>query len=209
MPVANDLSQSSKHGNGFRQFSPYFLVQTERNFSHPPPQESTMRRMIFPLAMLIAIACQPQGGALSDTDAAAIRAVAATLDSATLAQDWDAVFALFTEDAVSMTQGYPTSEGRSAMRAAVDSVMVGVTVTEHAIEFREITGSGDIAYARGTYNEAYVVDGSDQPIAVNGRLLAILRKQLDGSWLIAVWVPISDHPLASPEGDHEDGEEHT
>ncbi len=151
-----------------------------------------MRRLILPLTVLVAVACQPRSGALSDTDTAAIKSVAATLDSAALAHDWDAVFALFTEDAVSMTQGYPTSEGRAAIRAAVDSFMVGVTVTAHTIEFHEIAGSGDIAYARGTYNEAYVVDGSDQPIEVNGRLLTILRRQLEGSWLIAVWIPISD-----------------
>jgi uncharacterized protein (TIGR02246 family) len=135
-----------------------------------------MRRMMLPLTVLIAIACQPQGGALSDTDVAAITAVAATLDSAAVAHDWDAVFALFTEDAVSMTQGYPTSEGRAAIRAAVDAAMAGVAVTEHTVEFHDIVGSGDMAYARGTYNESYLADGSDRPMEVNGRLLAIVRK---------------------------------
>jgi len=159
-----------------------------------------MRRKTLPLIVLIAIGCQPHGSALSDTDAAAINAVAASIDSAVLAHDWDAVFALFTEDAVSMTQGYPTSEGRSAIRATVDSAMANVTVTERTIEFHEIAGSGHIAYARGTYNETYVVDGSDQPIEVNGRLLTILRKQPDGSWLIAVWTPISDQPLPPTGG---------
>ena len=158
-----------------------------------------MRRMIRPLIVSIAIACQPHGGALSDTDVAAITAVAATLDSAALANDWDAAFALFTQDAVSMTQGYPTSEGRAAIRAAVRAAMVGLTVTEHTIELHEIAGSGDVAYARGTYNQTHVVDGADQTIEVKGRLLTILRKQVDGSWRIAVWSPMADEPLPPTE----------
>ena len=167
-----------------------------------------MRRTILPLIGLTVLACHPRADALSDSDAAAIEAVAARIDRAALAQDWDMVFALFAEDAVSMTQGYPTSEGRSAMRAAVDSVMAGVRVTAHTIEFRAIAGSGDLAYARGTYRQAYMVDGSDQRIDVNGRLLAVLRKQRDGSWRIVVWVPIADLPLPASEGEPAGGEEH-
>lgn len=168
-----------------------------------------MRLLTRPLMALVTIACQPQGGALSDTDTAAIRTVAAILDRAALANDWNAVFALFTKDAVSMTQGYPTSKGRSVIRAAVDAAKAGVTVTEHAVEFHEITGSGDIAYARGSYDQSYVVDESGQVIEVKGRLLAILRKQLDGSWHIAVWVPISDQPLPPADGEHAEEDERT
>ena len=146
-----------------------------------------MRRMIVPLMLAAVAACQPQAGPLSDADAAAIESVAVALDRAALAHDWDQMFTLFTDDAVSMAQGYPALDGRVAMQAAVEEAMASLTVTGHTIVFQEIEGLGNLAYATGTYAETYAVAGVDQPIEVNGRVLVILRKQQDGNWRITVW----------------------
>jgi len=149
--------------------------------------------MILPL-VLVVVACQPQASPLSDADVAAIRAIPAAMDSAALAHDWDALLAYFTEDGIALNPAYPTLEGRAAQRAALDSAFVGVTIAKHTLSFDEVTGSGDIAYARGTFDEAYVVEGVDEPIVSRGRFLCVLRKQPDGTWLAAVWAAVPDLP---------------
>lgn len=82
---------------------------------------------------------------------------------------------------------------RSALLAGLESI--GLTITGHIVEFLEIDGYGDIAYARGTYAETVTANGLDEPIEDSGNVLAIVRKQPDSSWLIAIWMWNSKLPL--------------
>jgi uncharacterized protein (TIGR02246 family) len=152
-----------------------------------------VRRVSLPL-MLLVVACRPATMQLTDADVAAIRAIPAAIDSAALAHDWDALLAVFTEDGIALHQGAPTVEGRAAMRAALDSQFVGVTIRKHATTVHEVAGSGTIAYARGMFDEEYAVEGVDQPMVHSGRFLAVLNKQPDGTWLVAAWATIPDLP---------------
>lgn len=146
-----------------------------------------MRRTLLSLMLVTAVACRQQAGPLSEADVVAIREVAADIDSAALSHDWDRVFDLFADDAMSMAQGYPTLERRAAIQAAVEEAMAGLTVTGHTITFETIDGMGDLAYTTGTYVEAYAIEGGDQPIEVRGRVFGVLRKRPDGAWRITVW----------------------
>jgi ketosteroid isomerase-like protein len=74
--------------------------------------------------------------------------------------------------------------------------------------YPEVDGYGDIAYARGTYDETFTMGGSEEMEADVGKILAILRKQPDGSWLITRWITNSDLPLPSMEGEHSEGGVH-
>jgi uncharacterized protein (TIGR02246 family) len=131
---------------------------------------------------------------LSDEDVAAIKAWGPALDKAALAGDWDAVVALFTEDGMWMGANGPIVQGHPAMMETIESL--GMKVTEHKVDFVEVDGYGDIAYARGTYAENFSVKGAEEPIKDEGKALGILRKQPDGSWLVAIWMWSSDLPLA-------------
>jgi len=121
---------------------------------------------------------------LSDEDIAAIKAIGPALGKAALAGDWKAYVALCTEDGVWMLANSPIIQGRSAMTAHIESY-VGLAVTEENIDFAEINGYGDIAYATGTYEETYTVEGAAKPIKDKGNELLVLRKQPNGSWLIS------------------------
>ncbi len=161
--------------------------------------------IILPLA-LIATACQPGVAPLSEEDVAAIKAVGPALDEAALAGDWSAIGAMFTEDALVLSPNAPAYQGRSALLEFIESAQLAVT--RHIIEFPEVDGYGDIAYARGTYDEAFTTGGTEDLIEDVGKIVAILRKQADGSWLIANWITNSDLPLPSIGGEHLEGEEH-
>jgi len=169
--------------------------------------EGIMKRlfMVIPLVFLLCFTFSCQKGeeaaeeavagvaALSDEDVAAIKALGPALDEAALAGDWDAVVALFTEDGEWMGPNGPTIQGHSAMTEWIESTVM--TVTEHKIEFVEVDGYGDMAYAKGTYVETYSVESVEEPIKDEGKVLTILRKQSDGSWLFAIWMWNSDLPL--------------
>jgi len=160
--------------------------------------------MIIPLVILLCFTfgCQKQAEevaeevgvkALSNEDVAAIKALGPALDEAALAGDWDAVVALFTEDGMWMGPNSPITQGHSAMMDLLESS--GMTVTEHKVELVEVDGCGDIAYGRATWVETFSIEGVAEPIKEEGKILAIFRKQPDGSWRIAFWMWNSDLPL--------------
>ena len=130
---------------------------------------------------------------LSDEDVAAIKALGPALDKAALAKEWDTILSLFTEDSMLMGPNMPVIKGRSGHRAFIESLKP--SHTEHKVEFLEVDGYGDIAYARGTGVETFSIEGVEEPIKDEGKFLGILRKQADGSWLIAIWMWNSDLPL--------------
>jgi uncharacterized protein (TIGR02246 family) len=139
------------------------------------------------------VAEEPGVAPLSDEDIAAIKAWGPALDKAALAGDWGAVVALFTEDGMWMGPNGPIIQGHSAMMELIESL--GMTVTEHKVDFVEVDGYGDIAYARCNYVENYSVEGVEKPIKEEGKALGILRKQPDDSWLMAIWMWSSNLPL--------------
>ncbi|MEE9230166.1 MAG: DUF4440 domain-containing protein [Acidobacteriota bacterium] len=148
----------------------------------------------------VGTACQPpvqEAGSLSEEDMAAIKSIGPAVDQAALVGDWGAVVAVMTEDGLWMPPNSPAIQGRATMKAWLESL--DITMTERKIELLEIDGHGDIAYARGTYAETFTVGGVPEPIENVGKNLSILRKQPDGSWLIAVWIWNSDLPPPEPE----------
>ncbi len=142
--------------------------------------------------------CQAGVAPLSQGDVDAIKAVGPALDEAALAGDWSAIGAMFTEEALVLSPNTPMYQGRSALLEFIDSAQLAIT--RHLIEFPEVDGYGDIAYARGTYDEAFTTGGTEDLIEDVGKIVAILRKQADGSWLIANWITNSDLPLPSMGG---------
>ena len=159
--------------------------------------------LILPLVVLLCftfgcqkaeeVAEEPGVKPLSAEDVAAIKAIGPAMDKAALAGDFDAALALFTDDVLVMGPNSPTFQGRSTWLEIVNSL--GMTVTEHMLEFVEVDGFGEIAYARGIWKETYNIEGVEEPHKDEGKALGILRKQSDGSWLIAVWCWNTDLPL--------------
>ena len=163
-----------------------------------------MRRMILPLMLLIAVACQPAMMELTEEDVAAIKSIGPAIDQAALGGDWDALVALFGDDALMLQPNgpaYPVTELRDMIESS------GMTVMEHSLEFVDVEGQSDIAYGRAIYSESFTVEGVAEPIEDSGKILSVLCRQPDGSWLISRWMWNSDLPLPSMEGEHAEGQE--
>jgi uncharacterized protein (TIGR02246 family) len=158
------------------------------------------RLSVVLLGLVVAsVACQPvaqEAGALSDADVAAIQAVVDALIEADLAGDWDAVAALFADDAVFMMPDRPALEGKAAWRAMVDEMQP--TIHAVTVDVAEMEGRGDLAYIRGTYSETLSF-GENEPFDLEGKFVWILEKQSDGSWLVSVGISNSNQPAAGTD----------
>lgn len=162
----------------------------------------------FVLVLCFAFGCQQgekgaeESGAkaISAEDVAAIKAIGPALDKARLAGDVDGVAALLTDDIVLMGPNGPSSQGRSALIESIKSAeSVGVTVKEHITEFIEVDGYGDMAYIRGKWFAAFGIEGFEEPFKNEVKVVGILRKQPDDSWLISRFCWNSDLPLLPSE----------
>jgi uncharacterized protein (TIGR02246 family) len=171
-----------------------------------------MRRLAFAAVScsLLAIACQPEVGSLSEEDVAAIRDLCEReVVDALLAEDWALFAATFTEDAIRMPPNEPLHQGREAIREWAEAAWGPLTLAEFTQTMESIDGRGDLAYARGSYSATSEVPGLDEPVGDVGKVIAILHKQEDGRWLISVAIYNSDLPLPSTEEKHTEGQEHT
>ena len=160
--------------------------------------------MVIPLVFLLCFTFSCQQGeevaeevgvkALSEEDAAAIKAIGPALDKATLEWDIDALLKLWTEDTLLMNQNEPIIQGRAGV-VEYYKAAESATYTEHKHELIEVDGYGDIAYARGAYKVVFVAEGAAEPTQLEGKTLLILRKQSDGRWCISRFCWNSDLPL--------------
>jgi uncharacterized protein (TIGR02246 family) len=139
---------------------------------------------------LAGTACQPSGeeaGPLSAADVAAIEALIAAHVQAGLTGDWEAFYSHYADDAVVMWSNRPAIEGLAALREV--KLYRGA---EYEVSPVEIDGRGDLAFVRATFSLLLDYEGA----ATNeGKLVWILRRGPDGSWLIAINISNSDLPL--------------
>jgi len=149
---------------------------------------------IIPFALLICLSfsCQTlteeaetEAGALSDEDVAAIRKVHDAILQATLAGSLEATLEFYTEDAVLIMEGIVV-EGRETYKQTLKVLSkASPTVTAANITIAEIDGRIDLAFVRGTSSTTMKREGVPEPIQRTGKFIEIMRKQDDGSWLIA------------------------
>ena len=132
-------------------------------------------------ALLPAAGCRPAASdapSLSAQDLAAIKTTVATWKQASLAGDWSSFFGQFTEDAVWMGPKGPPIEGLPAMRNGT-----WLRAREEELVPIQVEGRGDLAFARGTVSLLLDENGG---VKREGTFLTVLRKQLGGSWRMAV-----------------------
>jgi ketosteroid isomerase-like protein len=137
------------------------------------------------------VMAQPTVGALSAKDTAAIRSASEQFSRFLLAQDFDALVQLYTDDGVFMPPHQPAVNGRSALRSWMAAFP---KVTQFALEIGEIDGREDLAYVRGRYSMTLHPDGAPGPVDDVGKYIEIRKKQPDGSWLMAADIFNSDTP---------------
>lgn len=154
---------------------------------------------VFAAISLFSFACAPPPASLSEADVAAIRAAGDEFEKAGSNNDWAAVAALYTEDAVLMPPNAPSVSGRASIQEVFGQFP---TLTSMELTIDDIQGAGDVAVVRGSYSLAMDIEG--QMVEDSGKYLEVRRKQADGSWPIIIDTWNSDIPVPIPgDGDDE------
>ena len=110
----------------------------------------------------------------------------------------DGYASVFAEDGILL----PPNAERQDGRAAISAFILPLTSAEGwyaswEANRIEISASGDLAYAVGTY-ESSLQDADGNTIEDRGSFLNTFRKQADGSWQTSSGLWNSDLPLTAP-----------
>jgi len=144
---------------------------------------SANRRFPIALALTLAtVACGTSVAELTEEDRAVITAIGDSYLQALVDGDWAAYTSLFAEDAVEFPPSSSVVQGRSAMRAFGESLRRDFTSFQSANV--TIAGQGDLAYRWMDYDVTSVPAEGGEQTTYYGKLLSVMRKQADGSWMI-------------------------
>lgn len=120
-------------------------------------------------------------------------------ESAALAGDAAGLAALYAEDAVLQPPNAPNAVGRAAIQAALAEMFAATpfTAIDIVTDGSEVSESGDIAWAHGSYTSTNTVNGA--PYEDTGKWLSVYENY-DGQWLHVADTWNSDTPLPGMEG---------
>jgi uncharacterized protein (TIGR02246 family) len=161
------------------------------------------------IALVLVAGCQQEpateAGSTEETptvDPAAVReaidASGAAWETAALAGDAAALTALYTEDAILLPPNAPKFVGSAAIEAGLSEMLAAApfTAIDIVTEGVEVSASGDIAWAYGTYTSTNTVSG--EPYEDTGKWLNVSENR-DGRWLMVVDTWNSDTPMTGME----------
>lgn len=123
---------------------------------------------------------------LTASDRDSIRAYVARFDQKVMAQDWPAVVAFYSDDAVLLPPHRSEVRGRDAITKFFQEFP---KFTNFKQQVEEIEGDENFAYPRGTFETSMIPPGAKAPVNDKGKVLAVWRKQPNGSWLVTrvIW----------------------
>ncbi len=159
--------------------------------------------MIIPLVILLCFTFGCQQGeevaeeagiaGLSDEDVAAIKTANDAYVQAALEGGMEATTEFYTKDTIMVAQGGIMIQGREALKEERKALSKeSATVTAFNQTIMKIDGRDNLAFVLGTFYTTMAAESFTEPMQVTGKFLQILRKQEDGSWLIAIDTRISD-----------------
>lgn len=135
------------------------------------------------------------------TDREAIAAIEDRIRAAYAAGDAERVAAQYTEDGMLLGPEHPALAGREAIAEAYR----GFFATHHGElenEIEEIEVAGDWAFVRGRIRLRVVgKEEGAEPVRLQGKYLAIARRDTDGLWRFARDAYSFDHPAGEPAGE--------
>ncbi len=165
-------------------------------------------------ALAFAVACAPSAEELAPVPEAdpalsseeAMNSLVASYLQAVNRGDADGLAILYTEDAVRINADGGVVTGRDDIRlfAAADYAEFDQELQLHV---EENDFSGQLAFLRGTYGLT-VMSKEDSSVVTEqvGKWMNVLRRNEDGSWLIAREMANRDHPPGEPpRGQGEEG----
>jgi len=101
---------------------------------------------------------------------------------------------LWIEDGIQMPPTTPRRVGKEQIRAEMQPLF-DLFDRQMTLHLEEVRVAGDQAYSHGTYEFVMTPKSEGDSVKGSGKFLAVLHKQIDGSWKIVVDCFNYDMPL--------------
>lgn len=153
------------------------------------------------LAALLFTGCAggaPYEAVDTEADKAAIRAKLAEVVAAHNAADAESWARVAAEDIVLMVDGGPSIIGRAAILEWIRGFYAANRVSNMTAEAVEIEIAGDWAYSRDHFRAMLTPLAGGEPVRMDGKEIAIWRRQPDGAWNASRVIFNSNIPPAPP-----------
>ena len=132
------------------------------------------------------MSCGGKISSLSDEDISAIKQLNKSYIQVGLSSDCVSdILDLYEEDAVVLEPMQPPVRGKSVILARNEEYS-NLYFKERNFTIEEIDGSNDLSFIGGILTQTYVIGENQGENSV--KMLHILRKQPDGTWLISVTI---------------------
>ncbi len=129
--------------------------------------------------------CSKPGGSAASADSIkqSIKADEAKWNEQFKSKDTEALVGHYADDAFFYATGEAPAEGSTAIRQIYANASTDPAFEVHfASDKIDVAGSGDLAYARGKFDEKYTDKKSGKVMIGKGSYITIYKKQDDGSW---------------------------
>jgi uncharacterized protein (TIGR02246 family) len=152
------------------------------------------------VALSLAIGgCQKPASVDTAAIQAAIKADEKKWNEEFKAKDQEALVGHYADDAYFVAPGVKAANGSTEIRKAYSD---GLNDQNFEISFAsdkiDVSSSGDLAYARGHFNEKYTDPKTGKVMADSGSYVTIYKKQQDGSWKAVEDFAASEPGAAKP-----------
>src|SRR5262245_2989802 len=139
--------------------------------------------------LLINLLCPIYGADLDDERAAILKTDKEWANAAAEGRDVDRIVSFWTDDARVFAPGMPLIVGKQAIRQFVQNSLATPGFSIHWETTDVVVSSdGSLAYTTGT-NETTVNDEQGKQIKIQGKAVAVWRKDPSGAWkcVIDIW----------------------
>lgn len=148
-----------------------------------------MKNLLFICFVFLSVlmGCQNRINELSEEDINAIRELHAKTETAVFLNNWDDVLKYYTDDAIQIAPRERPVIGKKEIANRLYQLKFDFLERDNVIQ--EINGNNDIAYYWSTLTQKIQKENSDSVSVSGARMLRILKKQEDGTWLVShdIW----------------------
>jgi len=114
-------------------------------------------------------------------------------------QDLEGLLGHYTEDAYFVAPGVKAATGSTEIRQIYAKAMTDQAFQiSFASDKIDVSGSGDLAYARGHFTEKYTDPKTQKVMTDGGSYVTVYKKQSDGSWKAVEDFAVADPDSAKP-----------
>ncbi len=152
-------------------------------------------RMIFisGFALVFLGGCAHTGTQREEKLKVRVEMIGRKAETAFLAGEVDTMLQYYTEDIISMPQSYPMVKGKENLRRKTEAILsLGLKFESLESTTLDVKSSGRYVYEIGTFRQAVILPGQNEPTESVGKYVTIWEQQPNGDLKIAVEIYNSD-----------------